>query len=159
MSTSKAATASEKIMIDRAVEIGYRIHRHVVDEGRAEGVFAYLYHDGKGKAWFEKYDRKSHQVRRTFSPMLAREIRLYVRELRIYARWVEVDGRMDEVLEYVRAGPPGSGSGSRKDKQLRKGRSERHQLTNEKRERKNYGEKQQNNECGQVRDRTWQGRG
>lgn len=107
MSTSKAATASEKIMIDRAVEIGYRIHRHVVDEGRAEGVFAYLYHDGKGKAWFEKYDRKSHQVRRTFSPMLARDIRLYVRELRIYARWVEVGGRMDEVLEYVRAGPPG----------------------------------------------------
>lgn len=101
------ATTSERIMISRAIKIGYRIHQHVVDEGRAEGVFAYLYHDGNGKAWFEKYDRKSHQVRRTFSPMVAREIRQNVQELRIYARWVEVGGRMDEVLEYVRAGPPG----------------------------------------------------
>lgn len=75
----------------RAIEIGRSIHEAVVEEGRREGVFAYLYHDGQGRAWFEKYDRSARKISRKFSPELADRMRRHKDELRIYARYCEMD--------------------------------------------------------------------
>lgn len=80
-------TAQER----RSIEIGRSIHEAVVDEGRREGVFAYLYHDGKGRAWFEKYDRAARKISRKFSPELAARMRQHKDDLKIYARYCEMD--------------------------------------------------------------------
>ena len=85
----------------RSIEIGHAIHMEVVAEGRREGVWAYLYHDGKGQAWFEKskpavfrdgklIERAGVPYRR-FSPALVEKMRRHKDELRIYARWCEED--------------------------------------------------------------------
>lgn len=71
----------------QAIEVGYRIHQAVIAEGRREGVFAYLYHSPDGRAWFEKYDRKTKEVHRRFSQKVAAMIRGHVAELKVYARW------------------------------------------------------------------------
>lgn len=71
----------------RAIEVGWRIHQAVIAEGRREGVFAYLYHSPDGRAWFEKYDRKTKEVHRRFSAEVAAMIKGHVAELKIYARW------------------------------------------------------------------------
>lgn len=70
-----------------AVEIGYQIHMAVIDEGRREGVFAYLYEAADGRAWFEKYDRRTGVVSRRFSKGLMDRIRLHGKELRAYVAW------------------------------------------------------------------------
>ena len=70
----------------QAVEVGWRIHQAVIAEGRREGVFAYLYHSPDGRAWFEKFDRKTKEVHRRFSPEVAAMIKGHVAELKIYAR-------------------------------------------------------------------------
>ena len=80
-------TAQER----RSIEIGRSIHEAVVDEGRREGVFAYLYHDGKGRAWFEKYDRAAGKISRRFSPELMERMKLYKDDLKVYARYCEAD--------------------------------------------------------------------
>ena len=74
----------------KAIEVGWRIHQAVIAEGRREGVFAYLYHSPDGRAWFEKYDRKTKEVHRRFSAEVAAMIKGHVAELKIYARWVEI---------------------------------------------------------------------
>lgn len=71
----------------QAIEVGWRIHQAVIAEGRREGVFAYLYHSPDGRAWFEKYDRKTKEVHRRFSAEVAAMIKGHVAELKIYARW------------------------------------------------------------------------
>ena len=83
----------------RSIDIGRAIHREVVAEGQREGVWAYLYHDGKGNAWFEK--RKKAVFRdgvlvekcgvpyRRFSRELAEKMRRHKDDLRVYARWCE----------------------------------------------------------------------
>ena len=70
----------------QAIEVGWRIHQAVIAEGRREGVFAYLYHSPDGRAWFEKYDRKTKEVHRRFSAEVAAMIKGHVAELKIYAR-------------------------------------------------------------------------
>ena len=75
----------------RSIEIGREIHEAVVEEGRREGVFAYLYHDGQGRAWFEKYDRRTKEIHRRFSPELAARMRKHVDDLKVYARHCEMD--------------------------------------------------------------------
>ena len=70
----------------RAIEMGWRIHQAVIAEGRREGVFAYLYHSPDGRAWFEKFDRKTKEVHRRFSPEVAAMIKGHVAELKVYAR-------------------------------------------------------------------------
>ena len=72
----------------RSIDIGAAIHQEVLDEGRREGVFAYLYHDGKGHAWFEKCARGGNPYRR-FSSALAEKMKRHRDDLRIYARWKE----------------------------------------------------------------------
>lgn len=98
---------SELLMISRALEIGSLIHQRVADEGRREGVAAYLYHDGCGRAWFEKFDRNSGKVSRSFSPEISRDVREHVAELRIYAKWVEAGGDLRRVIEVASGHPPG----------------------------------------------------
>ena len=83
----------------RSIDIGHAIHMEVVAEGQREGVWAYLYHDGKGNAWFEKCKKavfrdgvlveKSGVPYRRFSRELAAKIVRHKAELRVYARWVE----------------------------------------------------------------------
>ena len=75
----------------RSIKIGRSIHEAVVDEGRREGVFAYLYHDGKGRAWFEKYDRAARKISRRFSPELMERMKLHKDDLKVYARYCEAD--------------------------------------------------------------------
>lgn len=70
-----------------AVEIGHQIHMAVIDEGRREGVFAYLYEAADGRAWFEKYDRRTRVVSRRFSPELMARIRANASALRAYVAW------------------------------------------------------------------------
>ena len=77
----------------QAIEVGWRIHQAVIAEGRREGVFAYLYHAPDGRAWFEKFDRKTKEVHRRFSPEVAAMIKGHVAELKIYAR---LTGQRDE---------------------------------------------------------------
>ena len=83
----------------RSIDIGHAIHMEVVEEGRREGVLAYLFHDGKGRAWFEKckpavfkdgklIERAGVPYRR-FSPALVEKMRRHKDELRVYARWLE----------------------------------------------------------------------
>lgn len=103
---SNSATATELGIVERAVEVGRAIHRRVAEEGKADGSVAYLYHDGRGKAWFEKFDRKTGRVNRIFSPGLANEIKNHVYELKIYARIEEDDGDKRRALEFIRATPP-----------------------------------------------------
>lgn len=85
----------------RCIDIGHAIHMEVVEEGRREGVWAYLFHDGKGQAWFEKckpavfkdgklIERAGVPYRR-FSPALVEKMRRHKDELRVYARWCEED--------------------------------------------------------------------
>lgn len=80
-----------------AIEVGRQIHLAVVDEGRREGVWAYLCDDGNGHAWFEKCEKaevrdgvivkKPGLPYRRFSPELAARIRQHKEELRIYVEW------------------------------------------------------------------------
>ena len=81
----------------RLVELGHSIHRAVVDEGRREGVFAYLYHwqdeRGEWRARFEKYDRRTGLVSCRFSPGLAARIRANADAVRAYVRWMDEAGR------------------------------------------------------------------
>lgn len=77
----------------RLVELGHSIHRAVIEEGRREGVFAYLYHwqDERGEwhARFEKYDRRTGRVSCRFSSGLATRIRANADAVRAYVRWWE----------------------------------------------------------------------
>ena len=83
----------------RSVDIGHAIHMEVVAEGQREGVWAYLYHDGRGNAWFEKCKKavfrdgvlveKSGVPYRRFSTALAAKMRQHKNDLRVYARWYE----------------------------------------------------------------------
>lgn len=75
----------------RSIEIGREIHAAVVEEGRREGVFAYMYHDGQGRAWFEKYNKRTKEVYRRFSPELAARMRKHKDDLKVYARYCESD--------------------------------------------------------------------
>lgn len=89
--TSRAATPSER----HAWDVGYAIHMAVIAEAEREGKIGYLVHDGKGRAFFEKYDRGTKQFSHTFSEELTARIMVYRNELRVYARMRE------------RAPPPG----------------------------------------------------
>lgn len=83
-----AATARRRL-----VDLGHSIAQAVVEEGRREGVFAYLYHwqDERGEwhARFEKYDRRAGRVSCRFSSGLATRIRANAEAVRAYARWWE----------------------------------------------------------------------
>lgn len=114
----------------RAIDIGHAIHMEVVEEGRREGVWAYLFHDGKGQAWFEKckpavfkdgklIERAGVPYRR-FSPALVEKMRRHKDELRVYARWCENTPAPVVGSEKVVISNAGNGKG------------ERTQLTNEK---------------------------
>lgn len=114
----------------RAIDIGHAIHVEVVEEGRREGVWAYLFHDGKGQAWFEKckpavfkdgklIERAGVPYRR-FSPALVEKMRRHKDELRVYARWCENNPAPVVGSEKVVISNAGNGKG------------ERTQLTNEK---------------------------
>lgn len=143
----------------RLVELGHSIHRAVVEEGRREGVLAYLYHwqdeRGEWRARFEKYDRRTGLVSCRFSSGLATRIRVNAEAVRAYARWLE--GQVEEAacpavalrpgltaLEIARArvarqaavgAAPGVGSDAPETKPHPNRRGERTELTNEKRER------------------------
>ena len=68
------------------VKVGQEIHEAVVDEGRREGVFAYLVRDGR-RGWFEKYDRRTKELHRRFSPALAARIRANRDALKLYVEY------------------------------------------------------------------------
>lgn len=68
------------------VKVGQEIHEAVVDEGRREGVFAYLVRDGR-RGWFEKYDRRKKERHRRFSPTLAARIKANRDELKLYVEY------------------------------------------------------------------------
>lgn len=80
----------------RSIDIGHKIHQAVIEEGRAEGVFAYLYHSPDGRAWFEKYDRATKTVSRKFSQALAKRMIANRDHLRVYARYVRDGGEKVE---------------------------------------------------------------
>ncbi len=77
----------------KAIEIGLAIHRAVVDEGRREGVFAYLTRDEYGRAFFQKYDPKANggkgEFHSRFSNTLADRIVIHREDLRLYVRWLD----------------------------------------------------------------------
>ena len=77
----------------RSVEIGLAIHQAVVDEGRREGVFAYLTRDENGRAFFQKYDPKANggngEFHSRFSKSLADRIICHREDLRAYVRWLD----------------------------------------------------------------------
>ena len=77
----------------KAIEIGLAIHRAVVDEGRREGVFAYLTRDENGRAFFQKYDPKANggkgEFHSRFSKTLADRIVIHREDLRLYVRWLD----------------------------------------------------------------------
>lgn len=110
----------------RLVELGHSVHRAVVEEGRREGVFAYLYHwqdeRGEWRARFEKYDRRTGLVCCRFSPGLAARIRANADAVRAYVRWLD-EGRA----------APGVGSDGRPNKPTPNWRGGGMGLTNEKR--------------------------
>ena len=68
------------------VNVGQEIHEAVVDEGRREGVFAYLVRDGR-RGWFEKYDRRTKELHRRFSPALAARIKANRDALKLYVEY------------------------------------------------------------------------
>ena len=68
------------------VKVGQEIHEAVVDEGRREGVFAYLVRDGR-RGWFEKYDRRTKELNRRFSPTLAARIKANRDALKLYVEY------------------------------------------------------------------------
>lgn len=146
----------------RSIAIGRSIHEAVVDEGRREGVFAYLYHDGKGRAWFEKYDRAARKISRKFSPELMERMKRHRDDMKVYARYCEADrfkdsgagdcamprrvAAMKRCVAIVSAAagdpvamanntptpPPAVGTETTKRKAPRHGEGLRHLLTNEK---------------------------
>lgn len=69
------------------VKVGQEIHEAVVDEGRREGVFAYLVRDGR-RGWFEKYDRRTREIHRRFSPTLAARIKANRDALKLYVEYL-----------------------------------------------------------------------
>ena len=77
----------------KAIDIGIAIHRAVVDEGRREGVHAYLTRDERGRAFFQKYDPKANGGRGEFhcrfSKALADKIIIHRDDLRGYVRWLD----------------------------------------------------------------------
>lgn len=79
--------------ISRAIDVGMEIHRAVVEEGRREGVFAYLTRDEKGRAFFQKYDPKANggkgEFHSRFSKELAGRIIVHRQELRQYVTWLD----------------------------------------------------------------------
>lgn len=70
------------------VKVGQEIHESVVDEGRREGVFAYLVRDGR-RGWFEKYDRRKKECHRRFSPTLAARIKANRDALKLYVEYLD----------------------------------------------------------------------
>lgn len=71
----------------RSIEIGAKIHQAVIDEGRREGVLAYMYQSEDGRSWFEKYDRRTKTLTRNFSSELADRMKRHRADLKIYAEY------------------------------------------------------------------------
>lgn len=89
----------------KAIDIGFDIHRAVLAEGRCLGVHAYLTTDGQGRSWFEKYDPKTKEFCRRFSPEIMERISFYRESLRIYAEWYHSQGVKTDADR-----PPGEGT-------------------------------------------------
>lgn len=93
----------------KAIDIGCDIHRAVLAEGRRLGVHAYLTTDGQGRSWFEKYDPKTKEFCRRFSPEIMERISFYRESLRVYAEWFHGQG-----VKTDPAPAPGQGTDKRK---------------------------------------------